>query len=124
MSKRFGLVVRFTAVSDNAAGAFDQLANGMLDKIKTSPDETGTLVYSIHSVPQEPRVRVFYELYESRQAHKKHLETQHFKEFEYMTKSLLKEFGGCVITDLGMVADKGLPKPAGQTRDRAIQPPG
>jgi quinol monooxygenase YgiN len=109
----FGLVVRFTAKGKKEAEEFEDAAKGMLEKMQGHHKEKGTLVYSIHSVPGEPLVRVFYELYKNRAAHKSHLDTDHFRELKtkYIESGThLKEFGGCIITSLGMVEHQGLPK--------------
>lgn len=75
----FGLVVRFTARDEAAAIAFDQLAAEALEGIRAY--EPGTLVYVNHRVPDEPTVRVFYELYADRQAFESHEEQPHVKHF-------------------------------------------
>ncbi|MCX5318093.1 putative quinol monooxygenase [Streptomyces sp. NBC_00154] len=75
----YGLVVRFTARDAAAAAAFDQLAAETLDGIKAA--EPGTLVYVNHTPVDEPAVRVFYELYEDREAFLHHEEQPHVKRF-------------------------------------------
>lgn len=73
MSSGFGLVVRFELRDAEAAFAFDKLVAQTAEDIKKH--EPGTLVYVVHSVPDEPNVRVFYELYADRAAFDAH-ETQ------------------------------------------------
>ncbi|EPH46859.1 antibiotic biosynthesis monooxygenase [Streptomyces aurantiacus] len=75
----YSLVVRFTARDAAAAAAFDHLAAETLEGIKAS--EPGTLVYVSHTPVDEPTVRVFYELYEDREAFLQHEEQPHVKRF-------------------------------------------
>ncbi|QKV69902.1 antibiotic biosynthesis monooxygenase [Streptomyces harbinensis] len=76
MSKGFGLVVRFELHDHQAAAAgFDDLVARTLPKIKQH--EPGTLVYVVHTVPDEPRIRVFYELYADRAAFDAHEQQSH-----------------------------------------------
>ncbi|MCD0484594.1 antibiotic biosynthesis monooxygenase [Streptacidiphilus sp. ASG 303] len=79
MTSGFGLVVRFELRDDAAAAAFDELVAETLPAIKAH--EPGTLAYVVHSVPDEPGVRVFYELYEDRAAFARHEEQAHTKRF-------------------------------------------
>ncbi|MBF9066763.1 putative quinol monooxygenase [Streptacidiphilus fuscans] len=79
MSSGFGLVVRFELRDAEAGFAFDKLVAQTAEGIKKH--EPGTLVYVVHSVPDEPNVRVFYELYADRaafDAHEKQPHTLHF----------------------------------------------
>ncbi|MFF7454783.1 putative quinol monooxygenase [Kitasatospora sp. NPDC008115] len=75
----YGLVVRFTATDEAAAHAFDELAATALEGIRAH--EPGTLVYVNHRVPNEPQVRVFYELYADRAAFDAHEEQPHVRHF-------------------------------------------
>ncbi|MFF7591448.1 putative quinol monooxygenase [Kitasatospora purpeofusca] len=75
----FGLVVRFVARDVTAAHAFDELAREALEGIRTK--EPGTLVYVNHAVPDEPRIRVFYELYADREAFEEHERQPHVRRF-------------------------------------------
>jgi quinol monooxygenase YgiN len=79
MSTRFGLVVRFTARDLDAARGFDELVRRTLTGIQDH--EPGTLAYVVHSVPEEPLVRVFYELYADRDAFEAHEQQPHTKVF-------------------------------------------
>ncbi|MEU3350171.1 antibiotic biosynthesis monooxygenase [Streptomyces sp. NPDC037389] len=79
MAAGFGLVVRFTLHDAESAEAFDELVSRTLEGIRRF--EPGTVVYVNHRVPDEPYVRVFYELYESRaafEAHERQPHTRHF----------------------------------------------
>ncbi|MFJ9694740.1 putative quinol monooxygenase [Kitasatospora sp. NPDC101183] len=75
----FGLVVRFVAHDAAAASAFDALAEEALEGIRA--EEPGTLVYVNHAVPNEPHVRVFYELYRDRGAFEEHERQPHVRRF-------------------------------------------
>ncbi|MFF4225478.1 putative quinol monooxygenase [Streptomyces sp. L500] len=75
----FGLVVRFTLRDGESAEGFDELVSRTLEGIRRY--EQGTVVYVNHRVPDDPHVRVFYELYESRaafEAHERQPHTRHF----------------------------------------------
>ncbi|GAB2706851.1 putative quinol monooxygenase [Kitasatospora kifunensis] len=79
MSNGFGLVVRFELRDQEATAGFDDLVARTLPGIKEH--EAGTLAYVVHSVPGEPNVRVFYELYADRaafDAHERQPHTVHF----------------------------------------------
>ncbi|MGI5181838.1 putative quinol monooxygenase [Dactylosporangium sp. CA-152071] len=79
MSRGFALVVRFRLHDDVAAKGFDALV------ARTTPEierlEAGTLAYVVHSVPGEPLIRVFYELYADRAAFDAHEQQPHTKRF-------------------------------------------
>ncbi|MBH1935180.1 antibiotic biosynthesis monooxygenase [Streptomyces sp. AV19] len=79
MAVGYGLVVRFTLRSEEAAGAFDELVSRTLEGIRR--DEPGTVVYANHRVPDEPAVRVFYELYADRAAFEAHERQPHVRHF-------------------------------------------
>ena len=79
MSRGFGLVVRFELRDRDAAAGFDALV------ARTTPEierlEPDTLAYVVHTVADEPLVRVFYELYADREAfdfHERQAHTTHF----------------------------------------------
>ncbi|GGX71958.1 putative quinol monooxygenase [Streptomyces hiroshimensis] len=79
MAAGFGLVVRFTLRSPEAAEGFDELASRTLEGIRRH--EHGTVVYVNHRVPGEPHVRLFYELYEDRAAFDAHEQQPHTRNF-------------------------------------------
>ncbi|KJY42999.1 antibiotic biosynthesis monooxygenase [Streptomyces sp. NRRL B-1568] len=79
MATGFGLVVRFTLRDAEAADAFDELVSRTLNGIRQH--EPGTVVYVNHRVPEEPNVRVFYELYRDRAAFDAHEQQPHTKHF-------------------------------------------
>jgi quinol monooxygenase YgiN len=101
----YGLVVRFTAKDEAAAAAFDALVAETLEGIQQ--EEPGTLVYVNHSVPDEPTVRVFYELYADQPAFEAHEAQPHVRRFlaergQYLSST--------EVTFLRDVAGKGIPQ--------------
>lgn len=75
----FALVVRFYLRDEEAAKGFDNLVEETAAKIRES--ESGTLIYAIHKVKDAPLSRIFYELYESREAFDAHELQEHTKRF-------------------------------------------
>lgn len=75
----FGLAVRFELRDTESAEAFDHLVTATLPAIREK--EAGTVVYAVHRVEGDPLARVFYELYESREAFEAHEEEPHVKQF-------------------------------------------
>jgi len=75
----FALVVRFYLRDKEAAGGFDDLVAETVEKIRES--EPGTLVYAVHKVKDAPLSRIFYEVYESREAFDVHERQEHTKRF-------------------------------------------
>ncbi|MEU2870306.1 antibiotic biosynthesis monooxygenase [Streptomyces olivoreticuli] len=79
MATGFGLVVRFTLRDPDAAEDFDELVSRTLEGIREL--EHGTVVYVNHRVPDEPLVRLFYELYEDHAAFEAHERQEHTRRF-------------------------------------------
>ena len=102
----FGLVVRFTVKAGHEA-AFDALAAGILDAVRQQ--EPRTLVYACHTVDDEPRARVFYELYADRSAFDHHEEQAHTKKFLAAREPLLD---ATEVAFLQLVDAKGLARDA------------
>jgi quinol monooxygenase YgiN len=75
----FALVVRFYLRDEEAAKGFDNLVEETTTKIRGK--EPGTLVYAVHKVKDAPLSRIFYELYESREAFDAHERQEHTKHF-------------------------------------------
>jgi quinol monooxygenase YgiN len=75
----FALVVRFYLRDEEAARGFDNLVEETAAKIRVS--EPGTLIYAVHKVKDAPLSRIFYELYESREAFDAHERCEHTKRF-------------------------------------------
>jgi quinol monooxygenase YgiN len=74
----FALVVRFT-VRPGAEAKFDALVAKTAAGIRDH--EPGTLVYACHTVQDQPRQRIFYELYQNRAAFDAHEQTPHTRQF-------------------------------------------
>jgi quinol monooxygenase YgiN len=102
MSSGFGLVVRFELRDADAAAGFDALVTQTAEGIKKH--EPGTLAYVVHTVPDEPNVRVFYELYADRAAFKAHEEQPHTRHFLAEREQYLS---GLEVTFLQAQAGKG-----------------
>jgi quinol monooxygenase YgiN len=75
----FALVVRFYLRDEEAAKGFDALAEETVAKIRET--EPGTLIYAVHKVKDAPLSRIFYELYENREAFNAHEGQDHAKRF-------------------------------------------
>jgi quinol monooxygenase YgiN len=75
----FALVVRFYLRDEEGARGFDALVAETAPRIRES--EPGTLIYAVHKVKDAPLSRVFYELYESREAFDAHEKQPHVKHF-------------------------------------------
>ena len=75
----FALVVRFYIRDEEAEKGFDNLVGETAAKIRES--EPGTLIYAVHKVKDAPLSRIFYELYESREAFDVHERQEHTKRF-------------------------------------------
>ena len=75
----FGLVVRFELHDETSASAFDALVAATVEQIVAS--EPGTLIYAVHQVDGASLSRVFYELYENREAFDAHENQAHTRRF-------------------------------------------
>jgi quinol monooxygenase YgiN len=78
ISEAFGLIVRFT-LRQGHERRFDDLAATTVDEI--AQYEPGTLLYVSHTVDDEPRTRIFYELYRDQAAFKAHEHQPHVRHF-------------------------------------------
>jgi quinol monooxygenase YgiN len=74
----FALVVRFT-VRPGSEDAFDRLVTETASGIRER--EYGTLIYACHTVEEQPRQRIFYELYRNRAAFEQHEAHEHVRRF-------------------------------------------
>ena len=86
-AKPFALVVRFT-VRPGAEAQFDALVAETAAGIRDH--EPGTLVYACHTVQDQPRQRIFYELYRDRAAFEAHEQTAHTRRFLAERSALLE----------------------------------
>ncbi|QMU75684.1 antibiotic biosynthesis monooxygenase [Streptacidiphilus sp. PB12-B1b] len=102
MSGGFGLVVRFALRDAEAAAGFDALVARTLPEI--GAHEPGTLVYTVHAVPGEPLLRIFYELYADRRAFDAHEAQPHTVRFLAEREQYLS---GVEVTFLEAVAGSG-----------------
>ncbi|GIH73092.1 putative quinol monooxygenase [Sphaerimonospora thailandensis] len=102
MSGGFGLIVRFELRDQTAVAGFDGLVARTLPEIREL--ESGTLAYVVHSVPEEPNVRVFYELYVDRAAFDAHEQQPHTKRFLAEREQYLS---GLQVTFLAVETGKG-----------------
>ena len=75
----FALVVRFYLRDEEAARGFDKLVEETAVKIQEN--EPGTVIYTVHKVKDAPLSRIFYELYESRDAFDAHERQEHTRRF-------------------------------------------
>jgi quinol monooxygenase YgiN len=75
----FALVVRFYLRDEEAAKGFDKLVEETVVKIRDS--EPGTVIYAVHKVKDAPLSRIFYELYEDRDAFDVHERQEHTRRF-------------------------------------------
>lgn len=73
--------------------AFDELAAATLTSVATEP---GTVVYALHTSPDHPSRRVFYEVYRDRAAFEQHERYPHVRAFlaerEHHISSVTAEF--------------------------------
>lgn len=83
----FALVVRFT-VRPGAEADFDALVAETAAGIRDH--EPGTLIYACHTVQDQPRQRIFYELYQDRAAFEAHEQTPHTRRFLTERTALLE----------------------------------
>jgi quinol monooxygenase YgiN len=65
----YGRILIFTLLEDRVAD-FDRLAEQTAEEVRTR--EPDTLVYVIHTVPNAPMQRIFYEIYRDRAAFDSH----------------------------------------------------
>ncbi|BFU41850.1 hypothetical protein KRMM14A1004_00870 [Krasilnikovia sp. MM14-A1004] len=86
----FGLIVRFRLRDREAAASFDALVARTLPEI--ARHEPGTLAYVVHAVPDEPLLRVFYELYADRAAFDAHEQQPHTQRFLTQREDYLAGF--------------------------------
>lgn len=100
----FALVVKFNLKDDEKAAAFDAL---VADTVRAITDrEPGTLIYSTHTVTDEPLARVFYEVYRDRAAFDEHEQQPHTRHFLEQRGQYIESFR---VEFLTPAAAKGLP---------------
>ena len=95
----FGLIVRFELRDVESARGFDRLVAETAPRIRE--DEPGTVIYAVHPVQDAPLSRVFYELYEDREAFEAHEAQPHTRRFldereQYLTETRVEFLGSPV----------------------------
>ncbi len=75
----YGLIAIYT-LAEGATEEFDALAERVVDEVRAS--EPDALVYAVHSVPNAPMQRIFYEVYRDRMAYEEHKRQPHIQRFE------------------------------------------
>jgi quinol monooxygenase YgiN len=75
----YGLAVRFTCKDEASAEAYDRLVAETVEQIKAH--EPGTLIYAVHTVKDQPLQRIFYELYQDKDAFDAHGQTPHTQRY-------------------------------------------
>jgi quinol monooxygenase YgiN len=83
----FALVVRFT-VRPGSEKAFDRLREETASGVREREPET--LIYACHVVQENPRQRIFYELYRNRAAFDRHESQQHVRRFLVESATMLE----------------------------------
>ena len=79
----YGLIAIYT-LDDNRVAEFDVLAEQVVREVRTA--EPDALVYVVHSVPNAPSQRIFYEVYRDRMAYEEHQRRSYIAQFEADTQ--------------------------------------
>ena len=107
----YGRILIFTLLEDRVAD-FDRLAEQTAEEVRTR--EPDTLVYVIHTVPNAPMQRIFYEIYRDRAAFDSHENQPYMKRF-------VADRRACVLAtnviELRLKYAKVAPLPGPQPRD-------
>src|SRR5260370_12768056 len=77
-ARPYGRILIFTLLDDRVAD-FDRLAEQTAEEVRTG--EPDTLVYVIHTVPNAPMQRIFYEIYRDRAAFDSHESQPYMQRF-------------------------------------------
>jgi quinol monooxygenase YgiN len=75
----FGLIAIYT-LAEGKAEDFDALAERVVEEVRSS--EPDALVYAVHSVPNAPMQRIFYEVYRDQTAYEEHKRQSYIKRFD------------------------------------------
>jgi quinol monooxygenase YgiN len=75
----FGLIAIYT-LAEGKADEFDALAERVVEEVRSS--EPDALVYAVHSVPNAPMQRIFYEVYRDQTAYEEHKRHSYIKRFD------------------------------------------
>ncbi|HEX4064144.1 MAG TPA: antibiotic biosynthesis monooxygenase [Streptosporangiaceae bacterium] len=75
----FGLIAIYT-LAEGCDEEFDALAERVVEEVRAS--EPDALVYAVHSVPNAPMQRIFYEVYRDQTAFEEHKRHSYIKRFD------------------------------------------
>jgi quinol monooxygenase YgiN len=75
----FGLIAIYT-LAEGKDAEFDALAERLVEQVRAS--EPDALVYAVHSVPNAPMQRIFYEVYRDQTAYEEHKRHSYIKRFD------------------------------------------
>jgi quinol monooxygenase YgiN len=75
----FGLIAIYT-LAEGSDKEFDALAERVVEEVRAS--EPDALVYAVHSVPNAPMQRIFYEVYRDQTAYEEHKRHSYIKRFD------------------------------------------
>jgi quinol monooxygenase YgiN len=75
----YGLIAIYT-LSEGQDGEFDELAERVVEQVRTH--EPDALVYAVHSVPNAPMQRIFYEVYRDQTAYEEHKRQSYIHRFD------------------------------------------
>jgi quinol monooxygenase YgiN len=73
-------MIAIYTLAEGRADQFDALAGQVVDEVRAS--EPDTLVYAVHTVPNAPMQRIFYEVYQDKGAYQEHCRQPHIQRFE------------------------------------------
>jgi quinol monooxygenase YgiN len=75
----FGLIAIYT-LAEGKEEKFDALAERLVEQVRAS--EPDALVYAVHSVPNAPMQRIFYEVYRDQTAYEEHKRHSYIRRFD------------------------------------------
>jgi quinol monooxygenase YgiN len=75
----YGLIAIYT-LAEGRADEFDELAERVVEQVRTH--EPDALVYAVHSVPNAPMQRIFYEVYRDQTAYEEHKRQSYIHRFD------------------------------------------
>lgn len=90
-------LVRFELPDETSLNAFDELAATAVPQIRWA--EPGTRTYRTYAVAGEPLVRMFYEEYDSPEAHAEHERQPHTAAFLAGIRALVSRIDVQVLTE-------------------------
>ena len=75
----YGLIAIYT-LADGQDAEFDELAERIVEQVRSH--EPDALVYAVHSVPNAPMQRIFYEVYRDQTAYEEHKRQSYIHQFD------------------------------------------